>query len=297
MVAASAVADLAAQALAATTTRTPKDDDDDEQQQQEQQQLLDVPLHQQEPPPPLPAGWFLKESRSQPGVFYYYNQETGESTWDSPQTMLQPEPSFFMDTTTAGSRHDEQDEEQQITPPTAVAAPKKKENNAETTIKMGEDEDPYAASRPSKRPAPVIKKEEQQEDEQQPPAKRQRKAPKEVRVLHILKKHKDSKRPASWRSNNQPITISREEAKEELEGLLEILKEEESNPANLIATFKGLASQESDCSSAKRKGDLGTFGRKKMRPEFEEAAFGLEINELSGIVETASGAHILLRLE
>jgi NIMA-interacting peptidyl-prolyl cis-trans isomerase 1 len=116
-------------------------------------------------------------------------------------------------------------------------------------------------------------------------------------VLHILKKHKDSKRPASWRSNNKPITITKEQAREELEGLLEILREEEGNPANLIATFKELASQESDCNSAKRKGDLGFFGRKKMRPEFEEAAFGLDINELSGVVDTASGAHILLRLE
>jgi NIMA-interacting peptidyl-prolyl cis-trans isomerase 1 len=135
------------------------------------------------------------------------------------------------------------------------------------------------------------------EDANSKPSKRQRKTPKEVRVLHILKKHKDSKRPASWRSNNKPITITKEQAREELEGLLEILREEEGNPDNLIATFKELASQESDCNSAKRKGDLGMFGRKKMRPEFEEAAFGLDINELSGVVETASGAHILLRLE
>eukprot|EP00977_Amphora_coffeiformis_P003319 scaffold618_cov175-Amphora_coffeaeformis.AAC.1 len=135
------------------------------------------------------------------------------------------------------------------------------------------------------------------EPDQKVSTKRPRKAPKEVRVLHILKKHKDSKRPASWRSNNKPITITREEAIEELEGLLEILRDDADNPESLIATFKELASQESDCSSAKRKGDLGMFGRKKMRPEFEEAAFGLEINEISGIVETASGAHILLRLE
>lgn len=221
----------------------------------------------EEPPPPLPTGWLLKESRSHPGAYYYYEQETGQSSWDPPQIEHLQE---------QDDQQQEQDEEQ---------ATNKKEDDG-TAVKT---EAGHKRSR-----AQAIKKED---PDQKPSKRQQREAPIEVRVLHILKKHKDSKRPSSWRSKNKPITISREEAREELEGLLEILREEEGNPENLIATFKELASQESDCSSAKRKGDLGMFGRKKMRPEFEEAAFGLDINQISGIVETASGAHILLRLE
>ena len=87
-----------------------------------------------------------------------------------------------------------------------------------------------------------------------------------------------------------------DEAKEELQGLLEILQEE-SSPEELQATFEELARTESDCSSAKRGGDLGFFGRRKMQPAFEEASFGLKIGELTKeIVETSSGAHILLRI-
>jgi NIMA-interacting peptidyl-prolyl cis-trans isomerase 1 len=238
MVAASAVADLAAQALLATTTTS----------------------GESPPPEPLPAGWILKETRSQPGVFYYFHQVSGESMWEAPLWEEEEE-----------QVEDEQPDDM-VAAPTAVpeATAERKRSHEQTAL-------PAVADTQA--------------------AKRPRKAPKEVRVLHILKKHKDSKRPASWRSNNQPITISLAVAREELEGLLEILREEASDPANLIATFEEFASQESDCSSAKRKGDLGMFGRKKMRAEFEEAAFGLDVNQLSGIVETASGAHILLRLE
>ena len=46
--------------------------------------------------------------------------------------------------------------------------------------------------------------------------------------------------------------------------LLEILHDEQDDAENLIATFKELAQQESDCLSAKCSGDLGFFGCKKM---------------------------------
>ena len=120
-------------------------------------------------------------------------------------------------------------------------------------------------------------------------------SPKEVRVLHILKKHNKSRRPASWR--NPRITASKAEATEELEQLLEILQEsQQDSPEELRATFEELARTESDCSSAKRGGDLGYFGRKKMQPPFEHASFALGLGELPGIVETSSGVHVLLRV-
>ena len=42
-------------------------------------------------------------------------------------------------------------------------------------------------------------------------------------------------------------------------------------------TFEELASEVSDCSSAKRGGDLGKFGRGQMQRPFEEASFALKV--------------------
>lgn len=59
--------------------------------------------------------------------------------------------------------------------------------------------------------------------------------------------------------------------------------------------FEDIASQFSDCSSAKRGGDLGPFGRGQMQRPFEDASFGLKVGELSDPVWTDSGVHIILR--
>lgn len=60
--------------------------------------------------------------------------------------------------------------------------------------------------------------------------------------------------------------------------------------------FERLAKEESDCSSAKRGGDLGPFTRGKMTRSFEKAAFALKIGELSDLVESDSGVHVILRI-
>lgn len=61
------------------------------------------------------------------------------------------------------------------------------------------------------------------------------------------------------------------------------------------ASFADLAQKYSDCSSAKRGGDLGPFSRGAMQKPFEKAAFALKVGELSDPVETNSGVHIILR--
>jgi parvulin-like peptidyl-prolyl isomerase len=61
--------------------------------------------------------------------------------------------------------------------------------------------------------------------------------------------------------------------------------------------FANVAREVSLCSSGKRGGDLGTFGRGKMVREFEEAAFALQKGQNSPIVKTKFGYHIVRRLE
>lgn len=120
------------------------------------------------------------------------------------------------------------------------------------------------------------------------PSNHKRRPPTEVRCSHLLVKHKGSRRPSSWREEN--ITRSKSEA-------LDIIQEYLKKITNKEATLQELAQKYSDCSSAKRGGDLGTFGRGQMQKPFEDAAFGLKVGELSEIIDTDSGLHLIIRTE
>jgi len=112
-----------------------------------------------------------------------------------------------------------------------------------------------------------------------------------VRVRHLLVKHEQSRRPSSWREEN--ITRTKEEAINQLTSY----KDEIMQSENKLEKFEELASKYSDCNSAKRGGDLGFFCRGEMQKPFEQTSFGLSIGEISDIVETESGAHIIYRTD
>ncbi len=101
--------------------------------------------------------------------------------------------------------------------------------------------------------------------------------PEEVRARHILIK-------LSSEASDEEKTY----AKKEMQAILE--------EAKGGADFAELAKKHSQCPSAIQGGDLGYFARGDMVKPFEETAFDLEPGQISEIVETEYGYHVI-RLE
>lgn len=96
----------------------------------------------------------------------------------------------------------------------------------------------------------------------------------EVKASHILVKVDKNKKD--------------EAAKKEIEGYLAELKKEGGKD------FETMAKEHSDCPSKEKGGDLGYFTRDRMVKPFSDKAFSMkEIGELSDVVKTEFGYHII----
>jgi peptidyl-prolyl cis-trans isomerase C len=80
------------------------------------------------------------------------------------------------------------------------------------------------------------------------------------------------------------------EKKAKLEGIRESIIAE-------TVTFEDAAAENSDCPSSAQGGSLGSFGKGRMVPEFEIAAFTQEPGEIGEVIETQFGYHIIMVTE
>jgi peptidyl-prolyl cis-trans isomerase C len=108
--------------------------------------------------------------------------------------------------------------------------------------------------------------------------KSQFETPEQIRASHILIK------PATADPNTDP-NLAKSKAESEAEELLKQIR----NGADFAETAK----KNSDCPSSEKGGDLGFFEKGRMVPAFEKAALDLEIGQISDIVETRFGYHII----
>jgi len=112
----------------------------------------------------------------------------------------------------------------------------------------------------------------------------------QVRAAHLLIKHTGSRNPVSRRTGNQ-ISLSPEDAMKELK-----MYEAKIHQEGVHEAFPKYASERSDCSSYRNMGDLGFFGRGAMQKPFEDASFALQPGQMSSIVSTDSGYHLIYRI-
>lgn len=93
-------------------------------------------------------------------------------------------------------------------------------------------------------------------------------------------------------SNNAEVASSDTAALKKIKDLKAVL---DSTPADQkAAKFGELAKENSDCPSKERNGDLGTFQHGQMVKEFDEVAFALPVGQVSDVVKTTFGYHLIL---
>jgi len=143
-------------------------------------------------------------------------------------------------------------------------------------------------------------------------AKRQKVlGPRSVRLRHLLLRAADpgrplpddqmARRPRNAKAGSAaPKTRTPGEAEVQLINLLRGLLESTGAEQQRTAAFRKLCQQHSECQTADNAGnlcgDLGWVSRGQGEASFELAAFSLRVGELSDVVHTSRGLHIIQRL-
>jgi peptidyl-prolyl cis-trans isomerase C len=111
---------------------------------------------------------------------------------------------------------------------------------------------------------------------------------------HFKVHHKEYMRPE--RSSAQHILIGMENAGEAEKATARSRLEEIRREIGAGASFGDQATMHSDCPSGKKTGgSLGWFGHGTMVKEFDDAVFSMEVGELSELVETDLGIHLIYK--
>lgn len=98
--------------------------------------------------------------------------------------------------------------------------------------------------------------------------------PEQIKARHILIK-----------TDEEADEAEKQAAREKIKELEKRIEEGEK--------FSEVAKEESECPSSERGGDLGYFSKGQMVKPFEEAAFSVAVGDVSDIVETRFGYHLI----
>ena len=108
--------------------------------------------------------------------------------------------------------------------------------------------------------------------------------PDEIAASHVLISYKGADRADS------KVTRNKQAAKKEAQRIRDLI-------VNQGKDFAEMAKKHSNGPSGPKGGDLGKFKFEVMAKAFSEAAFALEIDEVSEVIETGFGFHIIKRTE
>jgi len=106
--------------------------------------------------------------------------------------------------------------------------------------------------------------------------------PEKITASHILIGYKGADRSKATRTKAEARKLAED-----------VLAKAKAHGAN----FAELAKKHSEGPSGKKGGDLGEFGKGAMHKNFEEASWKLKVGEISGIVETPFGFHVIKRMK